>query len=61
MSPTTILALQSLLQFLQIVNAGLATIPHIPVAIPLMSAAALGGLSYFVQHVGNQSTPPPKQ
>jgi hypothetical protein len=60
MSQNNILALQSLLQTLQIVNAGLATIPHIPLWVPVLSAAVLGGLANFVQHVGNQSVPPAK-
>lgn len=58
MSPTTILFLQSMLITLQIVNAGLATITGLPVAVPLVAAAVVGGFQFFVQNVGNLAQPP---
>ncbi len=60
MSPTVILFLQSMLITLQIVNAGLATIPGLPVAVPLVAAAVFGGFQFFVQNLGNLSMPPDK-
>jgi hypothetical protein len=57
MKPTVILALQSALVSMQIINAGLATIPNMPPTLPLMVAAVVGGLQFFVQHVGNQAQP----
>ena len=58
MSPTLLLLLQSMLVTLQVINAGLATIVQ-DQAITLVVGAVVGGLQYFVQHVGNQSVPPP--
>lgn len=58
MSSTMILFLQSLLITLQMVNAGLATIPNIPVVVPLVASAVIGGFQYFIQHLGNLSVPP---
>jgi hypothetical protein len=58
MSSTMILFLQSLLITLQMINAGLATIPNMPIAVPLFSAAIVGGFQFFVQNLGN-NTPPP--
>lgn len=60
MSPTLILFLQSLLIMLQMANAGLATIPHMPVAVPLFAAAVVGGFQFFVQNLGNLTRPPDK-
>ena len=60
MSPTLILFLQSLLISLQFINAGLATITGLPVAVPLMVSAVVGGFQYFVQHAGNLAQPPSK-
>ena len=57
MSPTMILFLQSMLITLQIVNAGLATITGLPVAVPLVAAAVVGGFQFFVQNVGNLTQP----
>ena len=58
MSTTTILFLQSMLIFLQMANAGLANLVHSPVASMLIGAG-VGAFQYFVQHVGNQTVPPP--
>jgi hypothetical protein len=60
MSPTLILFLQSLLIMLQMANAGLATIPHMPVAVPLFAAAVVGGFQFFVQNLGNLTQPAAK-
>ena len=60
MSPTMILFLKSLLISLQIINAGLATIPGLPIAVPLVAAAVFGGFQFFVQNLGNISMPPAK-
>ena len=60
MTPTTILFLQSMLITLQIINAGLATITGLPVAVPLVAAAVVGGFQFFVQNVGNLTQPPDK-
>lgn len=58
MSPTLLLFLQSMLVTLQVINAGLATIVK-EEAITLVVGAVVGGLQYFVQHIGNQFVPPP--
>lgn len=60
MSTTTLLALQSALVSLQIINAGLGGLAHIvPGWLSLVLAAVVGGGQFFVQHVGNQTVPPP--
>lgn len=59
--PTTtknILLLQAVLQGLQVINVGIATIQHVPPAIPLIIAAVVASISSYVQHAGNQSVPP---
>ena len=60
MSPITILFLQALLTTLQMINAGLATIPNMPIALPLVVAAVVGGFQVFVQNVGNLAMPSAK-
>jgi hypothetical protein len=60
MKPITILFLQALLTTLQMINAGLATIPNMPIAMPLVVAAVVGGFQVFVQNIGNLATPPDK-
>jgi hypothetical protein len=57
MSPTKILGIQSALVSLQIINAGIATIPHVPPVVPLIVAALVGGGQFFIQHVGNNTEP----
>jgi hypothetical protein len=57
MSTTKILAIQSALVSLQIINAGIATIPHMPPIVPLIVASLVGGGQFFVQHVGNSTEP----
>lgn len=52
-----ILFLQAVLQGLQVVNVGLATM-HVPAALPLIIAAVIASISNYVQHMGNQATPP---
>lgn len=59
-SQNHILLLQAILQALQVINVGIATMQHVPPGIPLMIAATVAGLSSYVQHVGNQSVPPGK-
>lgn len=61
MSPIQILFLQSLLTTLQMINAGMATIPHMPIAVPLIAAAVVGGFQVFVQNLGNLTLPPDKK
>lgn len=60
MSPITILFLQALLTTLQMINAGLATIPNMPIAVPLVVSAVVGGFQVFVQNIGNLAMPPDK-
>jgi len=57
MSQNTILALQSFLIFLQIVNAGIASVVKEPL-VSLVLSAGVGSFQYFVNHVGNQSISP---
>ena len=60
MSTTVLLALQSGLIFLQLVNAGLPALgAHVPGWLTLVLAGAVGSGQFFVQHVGNQTVPPP--
>lgn len=59
MSTTTILALQSVLVMLQILNAGLATLRP-PLWVPLFVAVIMGGLQYFLQNLGNNTVASPK-
>jgi hypothetical protein len=61
MGQNAILALQSLLIFLQIANAGLSTLQGLHPIVPMLSAAALGGFQYFVTHLGNKSISPEVQ
>lgn len=57
MSQNTVLALQSFLIFLQIVNAGIASTIHDQL-VSLVLSAAVGSFQYFVNHVGNQTISP---
>lgn len=52
---------QSLLIGAQIINGGLASVNHGPNApvVALIVGACVGSLQFFVQHLGNQMTPPP--
>jgi amino acid transporter len=52
----TIIALQSLLLFLQVLNAGIASVTHDTLIVLLIGAAVMG-LSHFVNHLGNHSVP----
>lgn len=58
MNPTVLLGLQSFLITLQMLSAGLSAVEHAPAWIPLVVAAFIGGCQFFLQHVGNQFTPP---
>jgi uncharacterized membrane protein YuzA (DUF378 family) len=58
MSTNAVLILQTLLIFLQMVNAGLSGMVHNPM-ISLILGAAVGALQFLAQHVGNQTVPPP--
>lgn len=60
MNTATILLLQSILTTGQILNAGIATITHNAV-ITLCVGAVVGGLQFYVQHLGNQTIPNPPQ
>ena len=59
MSITALLALQSGLVSLQIINAGIGSLTHIPSWLPLVIAAVVGGGQFFVQNAGNKTVPPP--
>lgn len=58
MSPMVLMALQSLLVSLQVINAGLATV-HANALVVLIIGAVLAGLQLFVQNAGNNMVPPP--
>lgn len=58
MSQDTMMKLQAVLAFLQLVNAGIATM-HIPPIIPVLVGAAAGSIQVYLQLAGNKSTPPP--
>jgi hypothetical protein len=58
MSQNTILLLQSLLIFLQVVNGAIGTLTH-NATIAVLVGAFVGSLQYYVQHIGNASIPPP--
>ena len=58
MSQNTLLFLQSLLITLQMVNAGLGTTVHNP-TVSVLIGAVVGGFTFYVQQLGNQSVPPP--
>jgi hypothetical protein len=57
MKTNTILALQSLLVFLQITSAGFGSAQHIPFYVGILLAAGIGSLQVYLQHVGNQTQP----
>ena len=60
MTPNITLLLQTLLVFLQMVNATLATNTsgvHVPPIVTLILAAFVGALQFYVTHVGNGITP----
>jgi hypothetical protein len=59
-SVNSILALQSLLLFLQVVNAGIASVTH-DTLVALLIGAGVMGLSHFVNHLGNHAVPPEVQ
>jgi hypothetical protein len=59
MSPTLILFLQSILISGQVINASIGTVTHNATAV-LIVGAVLGGFQFFMQHIGNQTVPPPK-
>jgi hypothetical protein len=56
MSTNTILLLQSLLIFLQVINGAIATITH-NAAVALIVGAFFGAFQFYVQHIGNQTVP----
>ena len=57
MKPNTILLLQSILIFLQIVNAALGSEIHLPPAVSVIVAAFVGAFQFYVNHLGNQIIP----
>ena len=57
MSQNLIVALQTLLIFLQIINGQIAVVTHNPV-ITLVIGAVVGAVQYYVQHIGNASLSP---
>lgn len=59
MNTTLLLAVQSMLVSLQIINAGLSGLAHVPAWLSLVIAAIVGGGQFFVQNAGNKTVPPP--
>ena len=57
MNPTLLLAIQSGLIFLQMIIAGLAAMQDVPGWLTLVLGGLVGAGQFFIQHVGNQSTP----
>lgn len=57
MSQNTIIGLQAVLIFFQIVNTGIAIITKDPL-VSLMVSAGVGALQYYVNHVGIHSISP---
>lgn len=57
MTQNTISILQAIGISVQIINAGIATKIHDSL-ISLIVAGIAGGYQYYVQHLGNASTPP---
>jgi hypothetical protein len=57
MSQNTILLLQSILIFLQMVNAAIGTSLHLAPEWSVIVAAGVGAFQYYVNHLGNQSVP----
>ncbi|MFB3816005.1 MAG: hypothetical protein ACE14L_18030 [Terriglobales bacterium] len=60
MSTHTILLLQSILIFLQMVNAALGVTLHVSPAVAVLLSAFVGAFQFYVNHVGNQTQPPAK-
>ena len=58
MSQNTIALLQSVLVFLQLVNAGLAGLAHVNPIVTIILSAAVGFLQTYLQRLGNQSISP---
>lgn len=59
MTTNTLLMLQSILVTGQIINGGIAAITHNAMVV-LIGGAVIGGLQFYVQHVGNQTKPQEK-
>ena len=59
MNPNTLLLLQSLLISAQMINGSVAALEHVPPIVTIFLSALVGGLQFYVQHVGNQIVPPP--
>lgn len=56
MSTNTILLLQSLLIFLQMINGAIATVTQ-NATIALLIGAFVGAFQFYVNHLGNQTVP----
>lgn len=59
-NPTLALLIQTILVFAQMVNGGLAVVEGVPAWLTIVLSAVVGAGQFFVQHLGNQSVPPPK-
>lgn len=57
MKPQNLMLLQALFVTGSIVNAGLATVTHNPVAT-LLAGAVMGGFQVYLQLLGNAAVPP---
>lgn len=61
MKPNTVLLLQSILIFLQIVNAALGSEIHLAPVWSVIIAAFVGAFQFYVNHIGNGIIPAAKQ
>lgn len=57
MKPNTILLLQSILIFLQMVNAAIGVSWHLPIQWAVIISAGVGAFQFYVNHLGNQIMP----
>ena len=55
MSSNVLLLLQAILVFFQMANAAFDSLPA---PYPVLIAAAVGALQFYVNHLGNQTVPP---
>jgi hypothetical protein len=57
MSSNTLLGIQTILIFLQMINGSLATLEHVSPVLTVILSAVVGAGQFFIQHVGNQAQP----
>jgi uncharacterized membrane protein YjjP (DUF1212 family) len=58
--PIYLLLIQTILVFAQMINAGLAVMQDVPGWVTMVTAAFVGCLTFFCQHVGNGQVPEKK-